>query len=101
MEEKHVHSYRAQLIRVKECLICIGELPVGEVPEFKKSELLRKSGSCLLMSLLKQFLSYVVPHVYHSYHIGQNSWRWPKVSDPSFIISALFTFLSACSSSQK
>lgn len=67
MEENQVHSCRAQLIRVKECLICIAELPVGEVPEFKKSEFLRKSGSCLLMSLFKHFLSYIVPEVYPSY----------------------------------
>lgn len=67
MEEKQVHSCRAQLIRVKECLIYIAELPVGEVPEIKKPEFLRKSGSCLLMSLLKHFLSYILLNVYHSY----------------------------------
>lgn len=66
MEEKQVRGCRAQLITVKECLICIAELPVGKVPEFKKSEFLRKSGSCLLKSPLKHVLGYIVPYVYNS-----------------------------------
>lgn len=64
MEEKQVRSCRAPLIRVKECLICIAELPAGDVPEFKKSEFLRKPPFCLLMSQFKHMLGDRVPSVF-------------------------------------
>lgn len=66
MEEKQVCSYGAQLIRVKECLICIAELPVGEVPEFKKRDFLGKSCSWSLVSHFKHFMGNIVPYVYPS-----------------------------------